>query len=140
MSSTGLVSVTVSILRTVPHKYDLIMTSVTWPAAQDYCRVMYDDVATILSDTDWLRLNKEGASKGLASPTWAGVYSDIYNWRWSLNDLPLKSVTYTNWYPGQPDNYAGNELCAIIAAYNQWYDVPCSLIRVFICYDGESKS
>ncbi|XP_060773194.1 macrophage mannose receptor 1-like [Neoarius graeffei] len=133
---TGLLSISVSILQTVPHSYDLIMTQMTWPDAQKYCRVMYDDLATILSITDWIRFKNEAASKGLRNFAWVGLYSDIYNWRWSLNDLPLKNVPFSNWYPGQPDNYYRNELCTIIAGYNQWYDIQCTTIRAFICYNA----
>ncbi|XP_053087075.1 putative C-type lectin domain family 20 member A [Pangasianodon hypophthalmus] len=133
---TGLLPISVSILRTVPHKYDLIKVPMSWPVAQNYCRVMYTDLAAILSDTDWLRLKKEAANKGLATPAWVGLYSDINNWRWSLNDLPLKNVTYTNWFPGEPNNGAGKEACGAIGAYNTWYDVPCTGVRQFICYNA----
>ncbi|XP_053087047.1 C-type mannose receptor 2-like [Pangasianodon hypophthalmus] len=133
---TSLLRISVSILRTVPHKYDLIKVPMSWSAAQNYCRMMYTDLATILSDTDWLRLKKEAANKGLATHAWVGLYSDINSWRWSLNDLPLKSVTYTNWYSGQPDNYAGKEACVIMDAYNTWWDQPCTGLRPFICYNA----
>ncbi|XP_058240553.1 macrophage mannose receptor 1-like [Hemibagrus wyckioides] len=132
---TGLISVTVPILRTVPHRYDLMMTTQTWYNARNYCRVVYDDLATILSDTDWLRLKKEITSKGLQTSTWTGVYKNIYTWRWTLNDIPLWNSTYINWYPGQPNNYYTQETCGIIAAAYQWHDVPCNLVRPFICYD-----
>ncbi|XP_053335769.1 C-type mannose receptor 2-like [Clarias gariepinus] len=133
---TGLLPVSAFIQQTVPRKYDLILKTITWPDAQKYCRVMYNDLATMLSDTDWLRLKTETTRKGLTTSAWTGLYKDIYNWRWSLNNLPLKNVNFTDWYPGQPDNYYGNEACVIIAAYQQWYDVQCNLIRPFICYDA----
>ncbi|XP_053087130.1 putative C-type lectin domain family 20 member A [Pangasianodon hypophthalmus] len=113
-----------------------MMSTMSWSVAQNYCRMMYTDLATILSDTDWLRLKKEAANKRLATPAWIGLSKDINSWRWSLNDLPLKNVTFANWYSGQPDNYGGNEACGIIAGYNKWYDVPCTLIRPFICYNA----
>lgn len=109
MLFTDLLTTSVSILQTIPHKYELIMIQETWPVAQKYCRVMYTDLATIISDTDWLRLKKEESSK---IKVWlnlsgGGLYKDIYSWRWTLNDIPLKNLTYTNWYPVKLDNYDG---------------------------------
>ncbi|XP_034157186.2 C-type mannose receptor 2-like [Pangasianodon hypophthalmus] len=132
----GLLPISVSILRTVPHKYDLIKAKMSWPVAQNYCRVMYTDLATILSDTDWLRLKKEAASKGLATSAWVGLYNDINTWRWSLNNVSLKSVTYTNWYSDQPDNYAGKESCGIIDSNAIWWDSDCTQEKTFICYNA----
>ncbi|XP_053533567.1 putative C-type lectin domain family 20 member A isoform X2 [Ictalurus punctatus] len=113
-----------------------MMTPVTWPVAQNYCRVMYTDLATILSDTDWLRFEKEAASKGLATSAWVGLYNDINSWRWSLNHLPLKNVTYTKWRTGQPDNRLGKQACVLIGYYNSWWDEPCTQLRPFICYNA----
>ncbi|XP_053533589.1 putative C-type lectin domain family 20 member A [Ictalurus punctatus] len=112
-----------------------MMTLVTWPDAQSYCRVMYTDLATILSDTDWLRFEKEAASKRLTTFAWVGLYNDINSWRWSLNDLPL-NVSYTNWYTGQPDNAGGKEACGLIVYYKTWWDIPCTQLRPFICYNA----
>ncbi|XP_027004145.2 macrophage mannose receptor 1-like [Tachysurus fulvidraco] len=131
---TGLVPV--AVLQTVLHKYDLIMTGVTWPVAQNYCRVTYNDLATVVSDFDWLKLKKETADKNLATNAWVGLYNDVDSWRWSLNDLPLKNVTYTNWYPGQPNNLIGNRACGIIGSYDEWFDIPCTGLRPFICYNA----
>ncbi|XP_053474803.1 C-type lectin 1-like [Ictalurus furcatus] len=132
---TGLVPVTVSVLRTVPHNYNLMMTTVTWPVAQNYCRVMYTDLATILSDTDWLRFEKEAASKRLTTNAWVGLYSDLNSWHWSLNDVPL-NVSYTYWYTGQPDNSGGKETCGLAVPYGAWGDAPCTQLRPFICYNA----
>ncbi|KAI5087594.1 C-type mannose receptor 2-like [Silurus meridionalis] len=111
------------------------MTSFTWSDAQNYCRAKYTDLAAIQSDTDWLRLKKE---PGLVKYTsWVGLYNDINGWRWSLNNLPLKSVTYTNWYPGEPNNYKGIESCVAMSSYSNWWDVPCSQLRPVICYNAK---
>lgn len=136
---TGLLPEPVSTLPTVLHKYDAVMMPMAWPVAQNYCRVMYTDLATILSVTDWPRLDKETERKALYLHSWTGLYKDIYSWRWSLNDIPLQNVTFSNWYLGQPDNYHQQETCGILAANDQWHDVPCNLLRPFLCYDGKSK-
>ncbi|KAK3507648.1 hypothetical protein QTP70_032244 [Hemibagrus guttatus] len=136
ISPTGLTPVVISRLITVRHNYHLIKQTYTWPVAQNYCRVMYTDMATIITDDDWLRLNKEAMSKGFTAYTWIGLYDDVDSWRWSLNELPLKDVTYTNWYSGQPDNYAGKEACAVIYIYGTWADTICTGLRPFICYNA----
>ncbi|KAF5904656.1 macrophage mannose receptor 1-like isoform X6, partial [Clarias magur] len=111
------------------------MSQVTWSVAQNYCREISTDLAVILNQTDWLRLNKVAASKGLTTPAWVGLYNDVNGWRWSLYDLPLKNTTYSNWLSGQPDNYAGIESCAVIASYGVWGDFDCTLLKPFICYN-----
>ncbi|KAF5905514.1 macrophage mannose receptor 1-like isoform X6, partial [Clarias magur] len=123
----------VSILRTVPHRYELIKTSASWSDAQNYCRQKYNDLATILSDTDWLRVNNKAASNGLTTYAWAGLYINKDNWRWSLNNLPLTTMTYVNWYPGFPDNVAGST-CGTVSIAGYWLNPPCTTKRPFICY------
>lgn len=114
------------------------MSAVEWPMAQNYCRAMYYDMASIKSDTDMLRFNKEAASKGLKEPAWIGLYNDIDTWRWSLNELSLKNTPYKNWGSAQPDNSGGKEGCGVIDANAIWWDAECTVQRPFVCYDGES--
>ncbi|XP_058241064.1 putative C-type lectin domain family 20 member A [Hemibagrus wyckioides] len=133
---TGLVTVNVSHVRTVHHKYYLIKASATWSSAQSYCREKYTDLATVVTDEDWVRLKNETASKGLTSHAWIGLYNDLNSWRWSLNELPLKTVTYSKWNPGDPNNYYGRESCDIINGNGAWEDVPCTDLRPFICYNA----
>ncbi|XP_047671869.1 macrophage mannose receptor 1-like isoform X5 [Tachysurus fulvidraco] len=112
------------------------MSGATWPVAHNYCRVTYNDLATVISDFDWLRLKKETTDKNLATYAWVGLYNDVNSWRWSLNDLPLKNVTYTNWYPGEPDNLGGKQACGFIGGGNVWYDTACTGLKPFICYNS----
>ncbi|KAI5086999.1 secretory phospholipase A2 receptor-like isoform X1, partial [Silurus meridionalis] len=140
MLPTDLVPDAVSINRTVPHHYDLVIKLKTWTDAINYCRANFTDLAKILSDTDWLRFKKESARKGLVAPAWVGLYNDIDSWRWSLNNLPLKSFTYTNWCTGEPQNLYGIESCVAMGSDNRWYDVPCSQLRPFICYNGDGTA
>lgn len=140
MPLTGLAPVAVSILLTIPHRYELIPTRLTWASAQTYCKAKYTDLAITLSDTDWLRLKTVAGRKGLATSAsmFVGLWNDVNSWRWSLYDLSLNIANYTNWYAGQPDNLSGNQACVAIITLNQWFDQPCTDLRPFICYDGES--
>lgn len=110
------------------------MTAVNWPAAQKHCRVMYTDLATVITDTDWTKFNKEAVAKHLAAGAWVGLYNDITSWRWSLDE---QKVPYTNWYAAEPDNNAGKESCVIIGSSMKWWDIPCTKLKPFICYNGE---
>lgn len=101
---------------------------------------MYTDLAAIISYTDWLRFNKVVARKALTAAVWVGLYNDINGWRWLLNDLPLKNITYSNWYPGEPNNAYGHKSCVIIIGYGYWADATCTDLRPFICYNGKSVS
>ncbi|KAF5904648.1 macrophage mannose receptor 1-like, partial [Clarias magur] len=111
------------------------MSLVKWSVAQNYCSELYTDLAVILSYTDWIRLNKVTASKGLTKAAWVGLYNDVNSWRWSLYDLPLKNVTYTYWYNGEPDNNNGIESCVAVRDYGMWSDYDCTLYKPFICYN-----
>ncbi|XP_058240184.1 L-selectin-like [Hemibagrus wyckioides] len=139
LSITGLVPAVISIMQTVPHKYDLIMTPVTWSTAQNYCREMYTDLATIESDNDWVRLNKLLVSQGITAPFWIGLYNDINSWRWSFNEVPLQNTIFRMWGAGNPDNNHGNESCGIICSAGTWWDANCYDLRPFICYNGNNS-
>ncbi|KAM9450183.1 putative C-type lectin domain family 20 member A [Clarias gariepinus] len=134
---SGLAPVAVSILLTIPHRYELIPTRLTWASAQTYCKAKYTDLAITLSDTDWLRVKTVAGRKGLATGAsmFVGLWNDVNSWRWSLYDLSLNIANYTNWYAGQPDNLSGNQACVAIITLNQWFDQPCTDLRPFICYD-----
>lgn len=134
---TGTVPVALSIMQEVPHKYYLIESVKTWPMAQSYCRTFYTDLATVESNNDWARINKEGASKGDPKTSWIGLYNDYQSWRWSVNELPLKNQTFTSWYYLQPDNNGGVESCGLVNPAGFWWDEPCTRLRSFICYNGE---
>lgn len=125
ISPTGLVPAVISIMQTVPHKYYLIMTPLTWFTAQNYCREMYTDLATIESDNDWVRLNKLLVSQGITGPFWIGLYNDINSWRWSFKEVPLQNTNFRMWGAGNPDNKHGNESCGIICPDGSWWDANC---------------
>lgn len=54
---------------------------------------------------------------------------------WTNGGSPT-SVSYSNWYPGQPNNVGSNQDCVLMqypdAGY-QWGDVACSEKHPFIC-------
>lgn len=85
---------------------------------------MYDDIATVGADNDWIRLRKEVTGKGLITVTWVGLYNDADSWYWSLNSIPLKNQTLKMWHAGQLNNVYGKEICCTIGLLGQWWDFP----------------
>ncbi|XP_053335755.1 C-type lectin domain family 10 member A-like [Clarias gariepinus] len=59
--------------------------------------------------------------------TWIGLYRDTWKWTNSTN------ATNLSWAPGQPDNYYGNENCAVINN-GTFIDLPCSHQYYFLCH------
>ena len=83
---------------------------------------------------------------------WIGVYKGVNDVFISVNG----SLSYTKWYPGEPNNYNGREDCVELidptlrnrysVEYGQWNDVACwSSGRHYVCerstlnteYNGE---
>ena len=50
-------------------------------------------------------------------------------WRWETSGSRL---SYTNWGPGEPDNYAGIHDCLYISS-GSWWDFPCYYNYRYIC-------
>ncbi|XP_015421708.1 PREDICTED: pulmonary surfactant-associated protein D-like [Myotis davidii] len=42
-------------------------------------------------------------------------------------------LVYTNWSPGEPNNYGGNQYCVEMYTTGKWNDVPCEVTRLVIC-------
>lgn len=52
----------------------------------------------------------------LKNSYWIGL-SDVREestWIWASSHAPLTSSSFTDWYPGQPNNYKSDENCATI--------------------------
>ncbi|XP_058240051.1 macrophage mannose receptor 1-like isoform X2 [Hemibagrus wyckioides] len=127
---------TASIMQTVHHKYYVILTAMTWPDAQNYCRAKYNDLATIVSDEDWVKVKNELGRNNVMSRCWTGLYNDINSWRWSLNNVLLSNITLKKWNPGEPDNAGGRQSCAAMDPVGNWSDQTCSDTMAFICYNS----
>ncbi len=107
----------------------------SWFQAQEVCQAMSTDLQAIGS-------NKQNrAIKAIADEfdvfLWVGM-SDVAEeekWEW----VDGSGVSYTNWAPGEPNNYANDEDCLEIGYYasGAWNDNACSVQHPFICtYNG----
>ncbi|XP_051501859.1 macrophage mannose receptor 1-like isoform X2 [Myxocyprinus asiaticus] len=117
-------------------QYILIQQKKTWSDAQAFCRANHLDLATFNNDNDRNNFRDYLAASKFNSDVWVGLYSqysDINSWRWSFQD---ENVTFTNWSPGEPNNFGGNEKCVHFWSSNTWNDRPCSTYMYCFCYDG----
>ena len=67
---------------------------------------------------------------------WIGAHDTIAEGEmiW-VSDNTLVSSGFTDWSPGQPDNYKNREDCILFSANRgyQWNDVGCSSKQAYIC-------
>uniref|UniRef100_A0A8C9XNE2 C-type lectin domain-containing protein n=1 Tax=Sander lucioperca TaxID=283035 RepID=A0A8C9XNE2_SANLU len=105
-------------------------TSMTWTAAQSYCRDHYTDLASVRNMTENQKIQEVIVGGNLA---WIGLFRD--SWKWSNGS----NSSFSFWKNGQPDNKNGNEAC-VAADFSQsgtWEDWPCDMERAFICYEQQ---
>jgi Lectin C-type domain len=73
---------------------------------------------------------------------WPGVwigYEDLAlegTWEWADGS----SSSYTQWAPGEPNSYGGNEDCTEMLMDGTWNDLDCSDHRGFVCEKPSSSS
>ncbi|WP_257462221.1 C-type lectin domain-containing protein [Archangium lipolyticum] len=132
------VGVTESAISYGGHDYLFVSTPKTWDEAQTYCQLAGGySLVTINDASEESFLQTQEAARG------------SYNWWIGFNDKGIEgawvwangSSSYTNWDPGQPDNWQNAEDCAADRlgdpAYNYysdtWNDWSCNHAFSFIC-------
>ncbi|XP_031156005.1 macrophage mannose receptor 1-like [Sander lucioperca] len=101
--------------------------SMTWPAAQSYCREQYTDLASVRNSTENQKVQKLIPT---GESVWIGLFRD--SWKW----LDGSTSLFRYWKTGEPNNNDGTEIC-VAAAFNQsgqWEDWNCGVKRAFICF------
>ncbi|XP_053544002.1 macrophage mannose receptor 1 isoform X2 [Ictalurus punctatus] len=126
-------------------RYVLVNQNLNWTEAQRYCRKNYADLTSVRNETEnqmirSLLPNIYYYYYGL----WIGLYR-TRSWSDKSNS------SFTNWKPGQPDNYAQNESCTAVSFnsdnyyyyynynntylyYGKWTDENCGQAFPFLCY------
>ncbi|XP_046723095.1 C-type mannose receptor 2-like [Silurus meridionalis] len=125
----------------ISHQFYFINENKTWTKAQKFCRENYTDLATIndMEDIHSLLNTTKGNYTGLA---WIGLYADVENWRWSLEDDAFYKEgerEFRGWYH-QPDNYNGKEMCVSMSHNGEWFDQPCVWRLGFVCYNSTNNT
>ncbi|KAM8753720.1 uncharacterized protein AB9X84_010787 [Acanthopagrus schlegelii] len=103
-----------------------------WTEAQSYCREHHTDLASVRNMTENQKVADLVPAGHIA---WIGLYRD--SWKWSDGS----DSSFRHWAQGQPDNYGGKEACVVGSLRNSgtWLDIPCNLIRPFVCYTITTK-
>lgn len=125
---TGLCHFTFSYQRPL---YHFINNPKDWLTAQQYCRDMYTDLATITDEQD---LEDLAGLVGSGGPfVYLGLYRD---WGWSVSendDYKVGEPAYWNWASGEPSVQS----CASMSATGGWSAIPCNSTLSFVCYTGK---
>uniref|UniRef100_A0A8C9ZAL4 C-type lectin domain-containing protein n=1 Tax=Sander lucioperca TaxID=283035 RepID=A0A8C9ZAL4_SANLU len=101
----------------------IVTKSLTWTAAQSYCRDHYTDLASVRNMTENQKVQQVITAGGKYA--WIGLFRD--SWKWS--DGSTSSFSF--WKNGQPDTKNGNEAC-VAADFSQsgtWEGWPCDMER-----------
>jgi hypothetical protein len=122
------------------HDYIFVNTPKTWQQAKTYCQNYNSNTSggtgyhlvTIEDAAEEAFLDTHEVARGLDN-WWIG-YSDAGTegtWIWSNGSLS----TYANWADYQPDNWAGNQNCAVdrYGGTTLWDDTYCTFQFPFIC-------
>ncbi|KAG9327972.1 hypothetical protein JZ751_017033, partial [Albula glossodonta] len=106
-------------------KYILFKENKSWTEAQRYCRENHIDLASVRNQTE----NQEILSAAAGQWVWIGLFRE--SWKWSDQG----TSSYRNWNSGQPNNFYGQENCAVIWTNSwMWNDLQCGGIFPFFCY------
>jgi hypothetical protein len=118
------------------HLYYLLSAS-TWPQAEAKAIELGGHLATInnLEESDWV-LTTFGLYGGVQRELWIGLNDAAQEgtFVWSSGE----PVTYTRWYPGEPNNFNNDDYAHIWAPFknvgSQWNDA-----NIFTSYDDEGN-
>ena len=117
------------------HDYLFVTTPKTWEEAQARCKLRGYELVTIDNASEEAFLDGQEAALGLVN-WWIG-YNDRGiegTWMWANG-----SSTHTNWYPGEPNDYLGEDCAVDRYAYgngfsnSQWNDFNCGDLNPFVC-------
>jgi large repetitive protein len=112
--------------------YQFCPSIYNWTDAETLCQSSGYELATVNSAAEdaWL----VSTAAAYAAGSWFVGYNDRSSeglWQWSSGQSP----SYTNWRSGEPDDYGGNEDCALLNRYSGggWSDGHCHGAFPYIC-------
>ncbi|XP_052692315.1 perlucin-like [Crassostrea angulata] len=107
---------------------------VTWHGAEVICRNIGANLAEIESPEEDNFIHS--LVSHLKEDIWLGATDIAEEGTW-LSAEKNTTLTYVNWYPGQPNNYGGNQNClCLYEPYpydHAWCDDVCSMLHQFVC-------
>ena len=122
------------------HCYTLVASSKSWASAKSSCEAQGLHLATITSFSEQLVVAL--LDNGSIAEAWIGAndLTSENDWRWVDNkDFPPSpspnASSFENWNNGEPNNFNGNEDCALIKLTNNgvWDDRNCTQTLSSIC-------
>lgn len=132
----GLLSCTSS---QIYQQYQFINIRKNWIEAQDFCRAMYTDLATVnnIDEMNSLLKNISDVSQHM----YIGLYrSQVFKWHWSLTDsfYSGSSPVFENWKSEISDG--NQEGCAIMENSGKWNNDSCDSKRQFVCFNATAST
>jgi len=135
------VGVTQSAVTYGGHDYLFVTTLKSWDEAQAYCQLAggYSLVTSNdAAEESFLQLQEAKRGNGLLYGWWIGANDRGLEGSWTWVN---GTSSYTNWYPGEPNDAYSREDCATDRFGNpsggfyteQWNDDSCSVPHPFIC-------
>ena len=120
-----------------PCAYKFQPSRLTMKDAEKACQAQGLELAVILDAED--NAAALTATGGAASQVWIGSHDQDTEgmWTWLPNNIP---ATWTNWAPGEPNSYNGNELedCTVMRGWDgTWNDIPCDNEFQSICENAD---
>ena len=120
-------------------KHFLVNVPMTWKDARSYCRQYYNDLSTIITDSENHILNVNLLLSS-AENAWIGLHRChpqsaetciTSPWEWSDGDVS----TYSDWDYGEPNSEANSESCVELwYLTGEWNDQNCYNTNAFFCF------
>ncbi|MBN3293406.1 MRC1 protein, partial [Polypterus senegalus] len=107
----------------------LVRQSVTWYAAQQYCRSHYTNLVSIRNQAE----NEEVINSAQSFTVWTGLFNNP--WKWSDGSR----VTFFNWNTQEPNDVGGTEYCVQQFTSGFWNDITCNMNNPFVCCEGRTN-
>ena len=116
--------------------YKIETTHVDWFAAGTGCRNISGYLVEITDacENDFV----SSFAIGLGTSFWMGGSDQVQEgeWEWVHSQTKISNATFSDWGPGRPDNWQGNEhylLLRVDGVRSYWEDVKHSLQFPYIC-------
>lgn len=112
-------------------RYVLVYQYLNWTEAQRYCREHYTDLVSVRNESESQKIRLLLYKYNYSRSVWIGLYT-TRSWSDKSNS------SFSNWYPGQPDNSGQDEYCtAVLTESGKWADENCGQDFPFFCYSCE---
>nr|XP_022305077.1 perlucin-like protein [Crassostrea virginica] len=113
--------------------YYFSTSAVTFNDAMVACDSRGSSVLVIRNSREEKWLDLHCRLRGYVYGLWLGI-SDVQREGYMVAISDRSRLSYVNWIKGQPDNYRGNEHCALYwPALKAWNDISCSSKVHFVC-------